>query len=171
MKLIEALKKKKDILKKAEDYRKKIQQHSALFEHETAPYGTVEQQKAKIKEWLQGHFDLMKEYAELAIRIQKTNLETKVKIELGGEQVKKSIAEWVIRRRELAHLDFEAWSNLTDRGLKEEKTRQSDGQILEKKIVRFFDATERDKKAELYRSEASTIDAQLEVVNAVTEVL
>lgn len=124
-----------------------------------------------MKEFLQGHFDLMKEYASLAIKIQRTNLKTMVTIELGGEKVTRSVAEWVIRRRELSTLDFEAWSGLSDRGLKDSREKQSNGEFIDKKVVRFYDQSERDNKVELYRSEAHIIDGQLEVINAVTDLV
>lgn len=45
MKLIEALKKKKDVLKKAEDYRNNIRKNSALMDLKHRPMATSRERK------------------------------------------------------------------------------------------------------------------------------
>lgn len=169
MKIIEAMKQIKDLQFKAEDLRKKTGTYCADQSHETAVYGP--EQKTKIKEWIQGHGDIIKEILKLRIGIQKTNLNTSVTIELGGKQVTKSIAEWIHRRRDLAELDRAVWAQLTDRGLKEGTIKSSTGELQEIKIRRYYDPSERDTNIELYRSEAGIIDRTLEVINAVTDVV
>lgn len=167
MKLIEAMKKIKDLQIKAEDYRKKVSTYCADQSHETPLYGA--DQKRKITEWIQGHADIIQEILKLRVAIQRTNLATSVTIELGGIQVTKSIAEWIHRRRDLAELDRLCWGGLGDRGLREGTILTSTGEKQEVKIRRYYDPAERDKQVELYRSEPSTIDSTLEVINAVTE--
>lgn len=169
MKLIEAMKKIKDLQIKAEDLRKKCATFCADLSHETATYGA--EQKTKIKEWLQGHSDLMKEILKLRIAIQKTNLVTNVTIELGGKQVTKSIAEWIHRRKDLAGLEKSIWDSLTDRGLREGVGTTSTGEKMDVKIRRYYDPSEKDNNVELFRSEPSTIDRTLEVINAVTDLI
>lgn len=172
MKIIEAMKKVKDLQKKAEDYRSKIYQYHADVDFEQPTYGTVQQQRDQITAWLQGHSDIVKEISELKTRIQKTNVLTLVTIELGDKQVTKTITEWILRRRELAGLELEAWDKLNDKGMSEKgQVRKSTGETLEVKIRRFYDPKERDTKRELYRSEPSKIDGTLEVVNAVTDLV
>lgn len=168
MKLIQAMKQLKDLAIKAEDLRKKISTHCADLNFETPLYAD---QKRQIAEWLQAHADLLKEILRLRVAIQRTNLATAVTIELGGKQVTKCIAEWIHRRRDLATLDMSAWRGLNDRGLKEGTGQNSQGVPLEVKIRRYFDAAERDVKIELYRSEPSVIDSNLEVINAVTALI
>jgi hypothetical protein len=169
MKLIEALKRKKALLEKCDDLRKKVAQHCADQSHETPPYG--DRQQAQIKEWMQSHHDSLKELLRLRIAIQRTNLATMVKIELEGQTVEKSIAEWVLRRREMAGLEQLMWMQLTDRNLKEGKIVSSQGQTTEVKIRRYFEPAERDKKVAAYRSEPHLIDAVLETVNALTDLI
>lgn len=169
MKLIEAMKKCKDLARKAEDLRGKVSVHCAHMSFETPTYG--DKQRDQVREWLQSHSDICKEILRLRVAIQRTNLQTPVKIDLGGVSVEKSIAEWIHRRRDLANMDKEAWAKLTDRGLKEGVGKNTLGESFEARIVRNFDPSERDKKLELYRSEPSTIDATLEVVNAVTDLI
>lgn len=168
MKIIEAMKKIKDLQKKADDLRTKVKQHCADLDFETAVYPD---QKGQVQSWLQSHSDVVKEILALRFAIQKTNIATPVTIELGGVQVTKTIAEWIHRRRDLASLEMDVWRGLTDRNLKEGAIQQTSGQTRDVKIRRYYDPAERDKKVDLYRSEPSIIDATLEVVNAVTELV
>jgi len=169
MKLIEAMKKLKDFVRKAEDLRGKIKVNCAHLSVETPTYG--EKQREQVREWLQAHEDICKEMLKLRVAIQRTNLATAVSISFDDKTVTKSIAEWIHRRRDLAKLDADAWAQLGDKGLKEGWGNNSMGEKLEVKIVRNFDPKERDAKLELYRSEPMTVDATLEVVNAVTDLI
>lgn len=169
MKIIEAMKKIKELQEKAEDYRKKVGQYHADLSFETPVYGA--DQKTRISEWMQGHADLLKEILSLRVAIQKTNIQTPVTIELGGVQVSKSIAEWIHRRRDLADLDLKMWQQLNDKGLREGVGKNSAQEPIEIKIRRYYDPKERDNKQELYRSEPGVIDRTLEVVNAVTDLV
>lgn len=166
MKLIEAMKKLKDLNIKAEDLRKKVSVHCADLSFETPMYPD---QASVVSGWIQAHSDLMQEILKLRVGIQRTNLKTLVAIELGGKSVSKTISEWIHRRRDLAKLDMDMWSKLGDRGLAEQSGKDSQGQQVDIKIRRYFDPKIRDEKIDLYRSEPSVIDATLEVVNAVTE--
>lgn len=166
MKLIEAMKKLKDLNIKAEDLRKKVAAHCCDLSHETPLYPD---QRATVDGWIQAHSDLLKEILRLRVAIQRTNLVTDVTIELGGKQVTKCISEWIHRRRDLAKLEMDIWSKLGDRGLREGIALNSQQQQVEVKIRRYFDAKQKDERLELYRSEPSTIDGTLEVTNAITD--
>lgn len=169
MKIVEALKLRKELLVKADDLRKKIALHSAHLSIETPVYAD---QARQVAEWLQAHESVVQEIAALSMRVQKTNIVTLVTVQLGGKSVSKPIAEWVLRRRELAKLDEAAWSQLTDRGLKEQNVQTSPGgPVTEIRIKRCFDAKSRDEKIALYKSEPGVIDRTLEVVNATTDLL
>jgi len=168
MKLIEALKQIKDLQKKAEDLRKKVMLHSAYLDYETPVYPD---QKKQVREWIQAHSDILKRIMSLRIAIQKTNLVTDVTIEIGGKSVTKTIAEWVHRRRDLAIEDLTMWKGLTDRGLKEGTVKSSSEQPMQVKIVRCYDPSERDSMIDILTTEPSVIDARLEVVNAVTDLI
>lgn len=169
MKLIQAMKKLKDLAIKADDLRKKVANTSADLSIETPAYPD---QKRQVSEWIQAHSDILKEILGLRVAIQKTNILTPVTIEIGGKQVTKSIAEWIHRRRDLAKLEMDMWAKLTDRNLKEQNVQTSPGgAVTEVRIRRYFDPAERDSKLDLYRSEPSVIDGTLEVVNAVTELI
>jgi hypothetical protein len=169
MKIIEAMKRVKANKEKIVDLHGKIGQFCASLNYETPTYGA--DTPAKITEWLQSCNDLSQENVRLLCAIQRTNIATQVSITLGEKVVTKSIAEWVWRRREYAAVDAAAWAKLTDRNLKEGIFPNSAGQPTEVKIVRHFDPVQRDKKLEEFRSEPHEIDAALEVVNAITDLV
>ena len=168
MKLIEAMKKIKDLLRKAEDLREKISRYCAYRNVETPSY---ENQKAKIQSWLDAHHDLVQEIESLRLLVQSTNLETAVTIELGKNNVTKSIAAWIHRRRDLADLELKAYQQLTDKGIREGWMKNAADESVEIKIIRCYDIETRDEKQSEYLDEPSLIDARLEVVNATTELV
>jgi len=169
MKIIEAMKRVKANKEKVADLQGKLNTICANLSHETPLYGT--ETGNKVKEWLQSCVDLSQENVRLLCAIQRTNLSTKVAIDLDGASVTKSIAEWVWRRREYAATDLATYSKLTDRGLKEGMIQTSTGQPMELKIVRHYDPVARDTAMARYRSEPHLVDAALEIVNATTDLI
>ena len=168
MKLIEALKKVKYLKQKHDDIRMKIAEHSAYLSNEQPVYPN---QKEQVAEWVQACHDILKEVLKLRIAIQRTNLATEVTIEFGGQNVTKTIAEWIHRRRDLADSEAKIHRSLTDKRLREGHIKQSTGEMLEVHIVRCYDPKTRDVNVELYTSEPFVIDGRLEVVNAVTDLI
>lgn len=167
MKIIEGLKKVKDLKKKADDIKILVNKYCADLECEAPTYPD---QRRQIESWCQAHSDIVKEILDINYRIQKTNIETLVTIELGGKHVSKSIAEWIHRRKDLAHLEESFWRSLSDKGLIDKQyqlTAQSPITMVKKRL--YFDPVERDKKVEMYRSEPSAIDSVLETINALTD--
>lgn len=168
MKIIEGMKKLKDLQKKAGDIRDKVSLNCAISSIQSPIY---DNQSNKISEWLQAHQDIMKEILKLRIDIQKTNLVTEVTIELGDKQVTKTIAEWIHRRRDLADYDKKLFRGLTDRGIREGNGNTPTGDVIDIKIIRYYSPEQRDAKISLYDSEPSLIDAKLEVINAITDLV
>lgn len=171
MKIIEAMKRIKENKEKIADLQKKIAQYHVNMSYETPVYG--DETKTRISEWLQSCHDLTLNNVKLLTQIQKTNLATQVTITLGDRAISKSIAEWVWRRREYAKIDFTTWSQLNDRGLKDMLTPATvqGAEPTKITVVRHYAPVQRDLHLEIYRSEAHKIDAALEVINAVTELL
>lgn len=170
MKIIEALKKIKDLQRKASDIQEKVSKYCADLDCETPTYPD---QKRQISEWIQAYSDIVKEIAHLRLSVQKTNVTTLVTIELGNKQVTKTITEWIYRRIDLAKMDESIWRALSDRGLKETHSFQltpgSPQGIVKRRL--YYDPSERDQKLELYRSEGSKVDSTLEIINAVTDLI
>jgi hypothetical protein len=170
MKLIQAMKKLKDLNVKADDLRKKVNANAANLSMETAMYG--DGQAKQVAEWIQSHSDVLKEILNLRVAISRTNLNTNVTIELGGIHVVKPLAAWIHRRRDLATMELSMWAQLTDRNLKEQNVQTiPGGPVTPITIRRYYDPKERDIKMELYRTEPSIIDATLETVNAITDLI
>ena len=169
MKIIEGLKQIKDLQRKASDIRAKIRECAAKMSFETSKY---ENQREKVAGWLQSHHDLVLEIERLRERISKTNVLTTVTIDLCDKSITKTIHSWISRRRDLSALDLSAWQQLSDMGLKDQAVRSpSTTEVVEFKVVRFFDPSLRDKKIDALKSEISIIDAKLEIVNATTDLL
>lgn len=168
MKIIEGMKRIKELLGKVSDLKEKVATHCADSDFETPLYTD---QRAEVTGWIQGIRDTLFEVENLRFRIQKTNIATPVQISVGDKVVTKSIAEWIHRRRDLAGLELLSWSALTDRGIREGTVKQSNGVEREIKIRRYYDAKERDKKIEQLKAEPHLIDSRMEVVNAVTDLL
>ena len=169
MKLIEAMKKIKDLQKKADDLEHKVGTFCAHLSVETPTY---HDQKRQVSELIQAHSDIKKEVLRLRIAVQNTNLVTDVPIILnGGGSVVKSIAEWIHRRRDLANNEARMWRKLGDKGLREGQMKQSSGEDVHVKIVRCYDPAERDQMLACLDSEPITIDSKLEVINAVTDLI
>lgn len=169
MKIIEAMKKVKENKEKIRDLQERIGRSCANLSTESPLYG--DNTRGKIDEWLQTCSQLTQDNIKLLCAIQKTNLATSVTIEIGGNKITKPISEWVWRRREYAEIDFASWNGLSDRGLREGIVHNSTGQQVEVKIVRHFNPEQRDEYLFIYRSEPHRIDAALEVVNAVTDLV
>lgn len=168
MKIIEAMKKVKDLLRKADDLKVKVYTYCVDLDSETPTYPD---QKRQISEWVQSHSDVIKEISALRFAIQKTNVETQVTIMLGDKAVTKSICEWIHRRKDLAKHEEDVWRKLSEKNLQptySTKISEKSPEIIVRRRL-HFDPVERDTKIELYRSEPSAIDSALETVNAVTD--
>lgn len=169
MKLIQAMKKIKDLKIKADDLKDKVAKHCADLTIETAVYPD---QRGTVSGWIQAHGDILKEILSLRTAIQRTNLATEVTIELSGQQITKTVAEWIHRRRDLAGMQMAIWGALSDRNLKEHNLQTvQGGPVTEVRIRRYFDPVERDRNLAAFRSEPGTIDAHLEIVNATTDLI
>lgn len=169
MKIIEGMKEIKRHQVAITDLVGKIKQHCAHMDYEKSPYQDA---PAQVVEWQQSVHDRLKEIERLRLAIQRTNLSTPVAIEVGGTGVTKTIAAWVLRRRDLAKLEMESWTALSDRGLKDGfLTTGATGTQTKAVVVRHYSASLRDAKVEALRNEPMQIDAALEVVNAVTDLV
>lgn len=175
MTIIEAMKEIKNLKRKCNDLRTKVRKHSAHLNVEGRTGETEYDDPEKmVDKWVNQHHDYLKRILELRARIQKTNINTDVTVEVGGKKITRTISEWIYRRRDLADLDAAMQKSLTDRGLQEGKLDQgrgTDREPLDIEIVRNYDPEQRDKKIEEYSSEPLLIDSRLEVINATTELL
>lgn len=168
MKIIEALKKIKDLNRKLEDLKEKIGKHSADMDFETPVYPD---QRAQIAAWVQGSVDIIREMERLKFCIHKTNLQTMVTITLGDNTITKSISQWIDRRKTLVALEESIYRKLTNRGLKDVNIQTSTGTPQLSRVRVYFDAKDKDTKMSVLGEEPSLIDAKLEIVNATTDLI
>lgn len=168
MKLIEAMKQVKDLNRKFDDIVDKIRNNCADLSIETPNYPD---QAERVAGWMQAATDLNREIARLKYCIQKTNIQTQVTIELDGKAITKSISEWILRRKELCQEELKIWSCQTDRQLKPIQVQQSNNEVLNVTIRRYYDPIKRDEKMAVLKSEPSLIDGKLEVANAITDLI
>lgn len=175
MRLIEAMKSVKHTLRKMEDLKKKVSMYCADLDCMQPTYGDANEQKKKVSEWLQMYHDLALKLTEIKRDIQNTNLNTPVTIKVGDDPVTRSIAEWVIRRREIIDLEVALYSVLSDRGLADKslmtRSMLEDNKVKNARVRFYFDASERDKRLETLKTEKESIDTTLETINATTEVI
>ncbi len=167
MKIIEGLKKVKYLEKKADDIKRLIAHHCVDMDYESPVYPD---QTKQVNEWIQGYEDLLKLISNIQYRIQKTNVMTVLKIELDGKVIEKSIAGWILRRRKLSQMELSMYQAITDRNLQGGNV-QFTSKTVEAKVRRYYDPRVRDRKIALLTSEPFEIDAQLEIMNAVTDLL
>lgn len=168
MKIIEAFKKIKELEEKRDDLTKAAHTFCAHMDFETPHYPD---QKIKVLGWMQAIEDLNKEILGLTIRIQKTNLAIRVPITIKDNQVERTIAEWVLRKRKFCASDKIAWQGVGDKNLREGNIQDSAGTVRAVKIVRCYDQELKDKRLEMYSAEPYLIDAALEVANAVNDLM
>jgi len=168
--VVGGMKFRKRLAEKAADLRRKVAEHHARLDNTSPTYKTDAEQTKIVEGWLQAHGDITKLMEDISLAIQKTNLTTDVEIVLNSKPIKKSIAAWVLRRRELAPLDLSAYLTLNDRGLREQaSTDPSDKtKVNVVKVVRHYDPVHRDKMRDLFTHEPSRIDSALETINATT---
>jgi len=172
MKIIEAMKKVKDLQRKVSDIKGKITQYCVDHDNQEPVYGTYETQKKQVSEWIQACNDIVKEILNLRVAVQKTNCETEVSIDIGGKAVTQTIAAWIHRRRDLAQLNKTIYQVLDETKVNlGVGYRDKDGEERIAKRRLYFDPKVRDEKVEEYNSEPSLIDSALETVNATTDII
>lgn len=172
MRIIQGLKQLKDLARKAADLRAKVAKYHCDMDFEKPAYETEDKQRDVVAGWMQSHSDVLREIEKLRYRIQKTNVATQVTIEIGDNRITKSICEWIARRKDLVALDLEMWRQLTDRNLKGEAiVKNSSGENVTVRMRRYYDLKKKDQRMEVLASEPSLIDGELEIVNAVTDLL
>lgn len=177
MKLIEGLKLQKDLQRKIDNLQAKIAKHASYSSLERPVYADATHpddpttQKKQVESWIQSIADTVKLISTLRLRVQYTNLVTPVTIEVGGNQVTKTIAEWIHWRRDFADILHKTYSQLTDKNLREGITTNSQGEKVQVNIVRCYNPATRDALMEEYRGMRYKVDSTLEIVNATTDMV
>ena len=170
--IIHALKRMKSIKQEVEATRLMIAAHCADYQNESPVYGTPEAQSAQIVSWLKSIEDKLKNFSELSLRVQYTNLVTPVTIQITDDKrLTLPLQEWVLLRREITPIKSLVYGSIGDRSLKDKEVRTSAGSTETVPVRRYYDPIHRDKMVMLYKTLPSVIDSHLEVVNATTPLL
>lgn len=171
MKLIEALKRLPVIEKRIQKNLGLINDYCCAIDNGNMDlaFETPEKQQAEVISILQAVNDLVAEKASLRRRLAMTNAKTVVTI--GG--MEKTITEWIeYRERGMTNV-LQAYLNLNTREA-ESKLRNGNINIDPDKgfkTVRFYDEKQRNEMIERYENIRDNIDAQLEKVNATTDLI
>jgi len=167
MKLIEAMKELKVIIKRMGKNTVQINEYAALPDTERLHFGTKDAQMKEIKSLIQANADLVDTYLKLKQRIEYTNLKTIV--EING--IKYSISEMLVLKRSLAKLMVSTFNALNDSQARSRSTshlgRSEKSPIVEK----FYNESEKTNGQRNWDDLYHAIDSRLEVINATTELI
>lgn len=172
MKIIEALKRLPVIEKRIQKNITLIDKYSCgldLGETKQIDFESVEEQEKEVKSLLQSVEDLVYERASLRRRLSVTNSQTIVKI--GG--VEKTITEWIELRNVGMESIVRSYQALRTDSI-EQKIRSGGVQINTDhglKTIKFYNEKDRNAKIEEFENIRDSIDAELEKVNATTDML
>lgn len=171
MKIIEAMRKIKTLDERLSGLVIKIREHSSDNGEGEPVYITVQDQVNKIKEWVQCYKDTVKEIERLRVAIQRTNIAVEVPVTMSDDSiVKKTIAAWIHRRRDLSKKDAHAWEALRCPH-KPRAVLETDGKGACINPRRYYDMNGRDSMLAILQAEPNCIDAALEIANATTDII
>lgn len=169
MKIIEAMKRLKVILKRMQDNSQQVAVYSSILNTEKPAFGSEEEQKKKVFGLVQANTDLMEEYLKLKQNIERTNLVVEVVI---GKETR-TISELLVIKRVLAQLMINTY-NAMSIAAADQRAKQGYGRTAEGAMpsaVRMYSEEVRNNGIAKWQELYSAIDARLEVVNATTDLL
>lgn len=167
--LHEALSRQKALKLEIAERQQLITQYSADYENETPLLNSPEAQAARISSLEDEIRGLIREHEVLSNRIQYTNATTYVDMVLpGGKIARKTIATWVLRRRELNKIESTTYAAMNDRNLRDRRERTSGGTEQTVRVRRYYDTGLRDNRLMELNSEPRIIDCTLGNINATT---
>jgi hypothetical protein len=169
MKLIEAMKDLKVILKKMDKNIELISEYAAVPDNERLHFLTKDSQSKEIKALIQSNTDLLKHYLKLKQQIEMTNLKTVV--EINGENY--TIAEMLVLKRVLAKIMVNTYGALNDKKAKQKLMAIPASVKNEKSIMieKFYNEADKNNGQRFWDDLYHTIDSRLEVINATTELI
>jgi hypothetical protein len=169
MKLIEAMKELKVILKRINKNSELVNEYAALPDNERLHFGTKDAQMKEIKGLIQANADLVQHYLTLKKKIELTNLKTVVDI----NGAKYSISEMLVLKRVLAKMMVNTFNALNDTKAKQRLSATPASIRSEKSVIieKFYSETEKNMGQRSWDDLYHAIDSRLEVVNATTELL
>lgn len=170
MKIIEALKTLPVLEKRIESNIVKISRYAAGVESGSvtgASFDTVAQQRQELASLIQANVDLVKQRASLRRQLYITN--TTVEVEING--VKKTISEWIEYREKGFDLVERTYKALNEANAIQELRGAKIDTNVGARVVKFYDEVNKNKLIDENRALKDALDAQLEIINATTEMI
>lgn len=169
MRLIEAIKSLRLQSKILEQIRSEIANHSQVYSNEKSPLGDTDEAKEVIRQKVQSYHDRLREIERLSRDLAFTNATTEVTIRLDGQDVTKTITEWIKRRDRTVIDDTMLQQSLGARQLKPKVDPNLPEDRRQIEVINLFDVKQRDSRLRALMEERSLIDGALEIVNATTD--
>ena len=169
MKIIEAMKRLKVILKRMQDNTQQIAVYSSILSTEKPAFGSEEDQKKKVSSLVQANNDLMGEYLKLKQQIERTNLATTLSL---GDKAW-TISELLVIKRVLATVMVNTY-NAMSIAAADARAKSGFGKTAEGAMplpVRMYSEEFRNNGIARWQELYSAIDARLEVINATTDLV
>jgi len=166
MKLIEGMKHLKVLEKRIDRTAGNIQQYSSALSNEKLPFGSEDEQKAKIASLVQSGKDLATEWLTLKRDIEYTN--TMIMVEITGREY--AISQLLQIRRMMGGKVASLYKAMNDSDAENRFGRRyaAGGDIT---IIKLYDEEEKMKDTESWLAFCDAIDSKLEVINATTDVI
>ena len=169
MKIIEALKEQKIIVKKVQHNNELLKKYSSKVLCEKPYFDTDEDQRAEVFRLVQGNIDLGNRYLMLKRSIDLTNSTTKVEV-LGNTYTISDLLN--LKRFAIENIFLPTFNALNTEHAESSRLiflRQDSSRDVS--IVHFYKEEEKNKNIQAYRDLLDNIDSKLEIVNATTDLI
>lgn len=176
MKIADALKlvgqKENSLTHEVQKMVQRIRPRASKYEDElkSLEEGSVEAQKQKVTELVQGAVQRVRNISLLTAKIAEANANTQLTLEIGGIPTTKSISYWLSRKERGIELERQVLKNLVAVPQMPNRIVEENGTKRIANVVRFFAEAERDKLLDLLDEELRLIDRELDKFNFETTI-
>lgn len=168
MKVVEGMKKLKIVEKKMRSNCQNITRYASMVNTERPLFETEVKQEKEVKSLVQSNVDLMKEALELKKKIERTNLETAVRI--GGESY--TISDLLFIHHRMGELMLSTFYSMNDtEGNKRLRNAPPSTEGRTPQVVRMYKEETRNEGLKKWQELLDNITMRLEVINATTDLV
>jgi Na+/phosphate symporter len=167
MTLIEAMKELGHIEKRIEKTQKRINEYCATLQIERFQFDTEEKQTKEVASLIQSCLDLEANSRLLKMRIEYTNLKTKVEIK--GKMY--TISELLFMTRKTIPMMLGVFSSLNENNARARLRNFTIEPGKPIQIIKHYKEDYKNTQLDLWQDMKETITGRLEVVNATTQLL
>jgi hypothetical protein len=169
MKLIEALKEKKISKKKVDDIWKDIVKYSSITSYEKPSFESVEKQKKHVMSLVQSAIDLLTRRSNLKVMIDKTNINTKIRIPKGIHMTSHDVSLAEALMFKLNYGEYQKIYNSLCTATADLRIRNSGSQNTIP--IQLYDEQFKIDLLKDIQTKLEYIDSHLEMLNATTDVV